>query len=412
MFRDFLGIQPLLPEAEMTSTDIRRKRSENNEERPNSKRVKLEKHGVNWSDIPRDVVECIIGHLSWIDRIRIRAVCKAWSVPTRHIPVPTIDKVPWALKTFSWTDDDCRLVDPFSREYVRGKLVGGEKSELFYVERTFASYRSRCDAVHWGSAYGWILFQKPQDWGLKVKPSTMLFLYSPFTTEIIKLPELKQHLTPHVATFSLNATSPKCVIFLFASDSQSHKTYVNLCSPGDHSWRTFEFTGVGDNSVLSAVHVNGVFYCVFAGGRLVGFNVQLQEWTILADPSPSVHFSLRLKLIVIDGDVWVFDQACLKLYRFDFSEMRWVHVKELEKHALFMGRSSFSVPAVGETSDLANTIFCYDCGSTCLCYGSTCLGHKESPLYLKCVELTKCAMAWIQPPLDGLWTANDLINAV
>ncbi|KAK8705625.1 hypothetical protein V6N13_049223 [Hibiscus sabdariffa] len=261
-----------------------------------------------WLDIPLDVVECIIGHLRWTDRIRMRVVCKTWSVPGRHIPAVAIDKLPWALKESSWVDDDCRLLDPSSRD---------------------------------------------------------------------------------------------------------------LCSPGDISWRTLEFNcGLesGDrNLILSVVYANGVFYYVFARGQLGAFNLQLEEWTILGGPFASGKFSFLLNLIVIDADVWVFDRESFELFRFDFSEMRWVYVKELKKHALFVGRTSFAVPAVGETSVLANTIF--SCGSdspSVRCYGSTCgCGtSKESLLYRKCVEATKRAMTWIQLPSAGIWTADDLIKAV
>ncbi|KAK8623440.1 hypothetical protein V6N13_118325 [Hibiscus sabdariffa] len=71
--------------------------TENFKGRPDSERQQPEQQGRNWSDIPRDIVECVIGHLHWTDRIRIRAVCKAWSIPTHHIP--TISKVPWATVT-------------------------------------------------------------------------------------------------------------------------------------------------------------------------------------------------------------------------------------------------------------------------------------------------------------------------
>ncbi|KAK9005529.1 hypothetical protein V6N11_042957 [Hibiscus sabdariffa] len=264
----------------------------------------------------------------------MRVVCKTWSVPGRHIPAVAIDKLPWALKESSWVDDDCRLLDPSSREYVTGKFVGGIR-----VER---HVRTKVSA----SAYG-------------------------------------------------------------------------LCSPGDISWRTLEFNcGLesGDrNLILSVVYANGVFYYVFARGQLGAFNLQLEEWTILGGPFASGKFSFLLNLIVIDADVWVFDRESFELFRFDFSEMRWVYVKELKKHALFVGRTSFAVPAVGETSVLANTIF--SCGSdspSVRCYGSTCgCGtSKESLLYRKCVEATKRAMTWIQLPSAGIWTADDLIKAV
>ncbi|KAK9005464.1 hypothetical protein V6N11_042897 [Hibiscus sabdariffa] len=227
----------------MAPTDCIRKRSENYKERPNSKRQLLGKEALNWSGIPCDVVECIIGHLCWADRIRMQAVCKAWSVPSRHIPA--IDKFPWALERYSYW-----LVDPFSGDYVRKKLVGGKERLRFIAEELFGRSAGPLDAL-------------------------------------VLLPELKRkepELGFQVSGFSLNATSPECFIILLALGVRDHKIHVNLCSPGDISWRTFEF-----NSGIEP-------------------------------------------------------------------DMRWVYVKDLNSHVLFLGQSSFAVPAVGETSELANTI--------------------------------------------------------
>ncbi|KAL4273476.1 hypothetical protein GQ457_13G008730 [Hibiscus cannabinus] len=159
----------------------------------------------------------------------------------------------------------------------------------------------------------------------------------------------------HLARFSLNATSPKCVIMVLALDLSSQKIYVNLCSPGDISWRTLEFNcGLGSRDrhlILSVVYANGA----------LGLCEEVEE-------------------------------AC----------------------ALFLGRTSFAVLAVGEVSVPANTIvYCGPDSPSVRYYGSTCtcVSGTKSPLYRKCVEATKCAMAWIQIPSAGIWTADDLIKA-
>ncbi|KAK8521454.1 hypothetical protein V6N12_005357 [Hibiscus sabdariffa] len=264
----------------MATSESRTKRSENYKERPNSKRLQIEKQGPNWSDIPCDIVECIIRYLGLEDRIRTRAVCKGWSVANCHIPaIAAIDRFPWALKKFGSIYGDYRLLDPFLE------------------------------------IYGWVLFGCYL--ALPPQRKLMLFLYSPFTSEVIKLPELK-------------------------------------------SWKSLELnSGIKAGRADSAIYANGVFYCYFLHGQLVGFNVEPEEWTVLVGSSNSLP--LACNLVMIDADLCVFDQygLKLKLFKFDFSEMRWVYEKDLNKHALFMGCSSFSVLAVGETSDLANSIVSY-----------------------------------------------------
>ncbi|TYH27398.1 hypothetical protein ES288_A02G067000v1 [Gossypium darwinii] len=95
---------------------------------------------VNWSDLPRDIFEGIIGRLGWVDRIRIRGVCKAWSVPNRHISA-IHKEIPWMLTKFSWSptnngqnfqvSGECLLLDPVSGEYVAEESVRGEGSRVF-----------------------------------------------------------------------------------------------------------------------------------------------------------------------------------------------------------------------------------------------------------------------------------------
>ncbi|KAL4363022.1 hypothetical protein GQ457_04G023870 [Hibiscus cannabinus] len=373
-------------------------------DRRNLKKRKLEKQNPNWSDLPREIIERIIGRLLWVDRIRIRAVCKAWSAPNSHIPA--IDKVPWAMKHFYWRPTDngqifclCTLCDPLSGEYVTERSLREE-------EFPFPFFAYPC-----ASACGWVLFSTRNI----EQAQTSLFLYSLFTREVIKLPELRESNRFQVATFSLNATSPKCAIFaLCLGPYGSRIIYVQTCFLGDRSWKTLQFNGFNClNHAKSAVYANGVFYCVFIGGQLCAFNVELQEWTVLISRWPYEFDLSDANLIASDGDLWLLDQTdleCLKLFKFDRLEMRWVYENNLNNRVLFAGCTSFFVPAVGEISRLANTIFC--CGQipySARCYGSTSPRCTRSRLSRKCVEATKFSKTWIELPLGGVWRAKDLI---
>ncbi|GMJ02552.1 hypothetical protein HRI_003924400 [Hibiscus trionum] len=364
-------------------------------------RQQPEKQVPEWSDIPRDIVERVIGYLNWTDRIRIRAVCKAWSTPNHH--VPGISKVPWALKI---NYGEYRLLDPFSGEYII-------KDSSIWKEYLVKHFARPC-----ASAYGWILLRK----SLFYLQTERLFLYSPFTTEVIKLPDIGVPLPVlpmhQVYAFSLNATSPKCVIFLL--HLRRYKINIKLCSAGDHSWKSFEFNCGFDNPcgecAVNAVYAKGVFYCVFTGGQLGAFDVELEEWSILADhPLPGFP-TISANLIASGADLWLLNRhvfQSFKLFKFDFSEMRWVYENNLNNRVLFIGTTSFSVAAVGvETSELADTIFCLDGPSYSVRrYGSTYRTSRESQLYRKCSEATEFGMVWIEIPSGGIWRANDLINA-
>ncbi|KAK5840631.1 hypothetical protein PVK06_009534 [Gossypium arboreum] len=118
---------------------------------------------VNWSDLPRDIFEGIIGRLGWVDRIRIRGVCKAWSVPNRHISA-IHKEIPWMLTKFSWSptnkgqnfqvSGECRLLDPVSGEYVAEESKqmlrppGGSAWKIFEFNNGFTEPNSAVDAIY------------------------------------------------------------------------------------------------------------------------------------------------------------------------------------------------------------------------------------------------------------------------
>ncbi|GMI69190.1 hypothetical protein HRI_000588300 [Hibiscus trionum] len=380
----------------MTTTGTR-----NSKKRRISRRWRLSKHGPNWSDLPLGILELIIGRLRWVDRIRIRAVCKAWSVPNTHIPA--VHELPWAMK-FCWeyaslssVKGDCRLLDPLSREYVVEEGSRGIECRVFR------------DAKPCASLYGWVLFKVCHS---IEKEITSLFLYSPFTTEVIKLPHLGEPPMFQVATFALNVSSPKCTIFLLWNKYGT--IYIKLCSAGDCSWKTFTFDGFDrPNVAVDAAYTNGVFYCVFDKGQLGAFNVELKEWTILVHHRPPGISFLDAKLIVSDADLRLLSHcSSLKLLKLDFSKMDWVYENDLNNHVLFIGCTSFSAPAVGETSQLANTIFASQTWLHPEVRFSGSTSPSRSRLYRNCVEAAECNMTWVAFPLGGIWRADDLIHAV
>ncbi|OMO76047.1 hypothetical protein COLO4_25695 [Corchorus olitorius] len=228
------------------------------------------------------------------------------------------------------------------------------------------------------SSYGWVLFRN----------ESLLFLYSSFTTELIKLPNVRSGFD--VATFSLDATSPKCLVFCLKLDENKRKIYINLYSSGEGSWKTFEF---GTNPPVSNDHIRpqlfqsraaiescvgipvhaayggGIFYCVFLRGELGAFDVGGQEWTMLTSGEgvPDFDFS-NAKLIVStesDREILVIGRRNSwmggdyyrnhQLLKFNFSELQWVQKNDLNKCALFIGCTCFFCPA-GEARKLIGQV--------------------------------------------------------
>ncbi|OMO96750.1 hypothetical protein COLO4_15114 [Corchorus olitorius] len=403
---------------------------------------------VNWWNLPLEIVEGIIGRLCWLDGLRMRAVWKAWSVSVPH------NNFPWALRrSQSWfpfkdlngdhTAYSYHLIYPPLHEDV----IGGFKREeipFFRDERAYAS------------SYGWVLLfgrrrllsepvTNPHGLGnfflcqssLLSEPVTKprclgnFFLYSPFTTEVIKLPELPDsdnfvtnyYYYDHklvVATLSLDATSPKCVIFglrikgeKYGLSIKGEKICIYICSPGDIAWKTYEFKFDRPNSTAEhAVYAGGIFYCVFSRGELGAFNLQLERWTMLTlEGRPGFDF-LHARLIASDGELRLMgreNSKALKLLKFDFSKKRWVKKNSLKNHVFFIGDGTcFSCPAVGETSELANHVF-----SRCWYPQVRCYGTKSDSLQYRnwARSTARDGNIWIEFPSGAFWSANDLMTA-
>ncbi|OMO96752.1 hypothetical protein COLO4_15116 [Corchorus olitorius] len=387
---------------------------------------------VNWSNLPLDIVE---------------PVWKAWSVSVPH------NNFPWALTISQWwfpvedlngdhTANPYHLIYPPLHEDLS---VGFRREEIPFF----------CDDRAYASSYGWVLLfgrrrllskpvTKPHGLGnfflcrrwLHSEPVTKprglgdFFLYSSFTTEVIKPPELPDsedfvtnyynHKLFDVATLSLDATSPKCVIFGLCIKGENVALYfkgekicIYICSPGDIAWKTYEFEFDRPYSTAKhAVYAGGIFYCVFSRGELGAFNLQLERWTMLTlEGQPGFGF-LHAKLIASDGELRLMgreNSEDLKLLKFDFSDKLWVKENSLNNHVFFIGDGTcFSCPAVGETSELANHVF-----SRCWYPQVRCYGTKSDSLqYQNWARSTeRNGNIWIEFPSGAFWSANDLMTA-
>ncbi|OMO96826.1 F-box protein [Corchorus olitorius] len=388
---------------------------------------------VDWSNLPLDIIERIIGRLGWLNRIltraRMRAVCKAWSVLAPPIPNPTIDNFPWALTrtVFYFPLKDLNGDQTGDRYYLNYPPLDKELSGGFRREEipVFS------DARAYASSYGWVLFFGRRR--LLSEPVTKphglgnFFLYSPFTTEVIKLPDSNhEHELVDVATFNLDATSPKCVIFGLRKTWK--KIFIYICSPGDIAWKTYEFEFDRPYSTAEhAIYADGIFYCVFSRGELGAFNLQLKERTMLTLKGlPGFDFQCA-RLIASDGELRLMGREKLEdihddyrtitfknskdlnLLKFDFSSKRWVREISLNNSVLFIGCTCFSCPAVGKTSQLANHVFsCSEFHPKVRCYGNKSEGRQ----YQNWARMTSYLNnIWIEFPSSAIWSANDLTTA-
>ncbi|GMI74398.1 hypothetical protein HRI_001109100 [Hibiscus trionum] len=240
----------------------------------------------DWSKLPKDIVGCIMGKLYWSHRIQMQGVCKAWRMVSLD-GVPTIDKAWLMTSEWSWIDCNrvigkCKLKDTSLGKEVYISRGVKEDGTLFI----WANFQS--------SRYGWALFRHDPKPGFRNR--CVLYMYSPFTDEMMKLPPLDLgfpvwdgNLT---ATFNLSSANSECLVFCFYRFKET--VCISTCLPRDGSWKSCYFVErhPDDNwygTSLSATYSDGCFYCLFSGGALGVFDVHSREWKLLVKCWPAPH---------------------------------------------------------------------------------------------------------------------------
>ncbi|KAJ4822013.1 hypothetical protein Tsubulata_041260 [Turnera subulata] len=344
--------------------------------------------------LPDDALRLIFSKTSFVDQIQLKLVCKSWKKLLDEGDIRSANILPWKM-FYSWqrvADDQglveglCKLYDPSHRKTYTledGITKRGPEATHKFVGAEILE-----------SKYGFVLFQKRTSFG-------SLFLYCPFTSEVIDLPKLERHAT--LATFSSNPTSADCLFFALrmggsaAMDSIS----ISLCRRGDHAWKTIQVLDsiTGSYLLRGVAYSNGAFFCLFEYGQLGAFNVATERWDLLfSEKWQSCYYPFES-----DGRLFSVQYTHgFRISRFDFSSRNWVQGASRKDLAAFPQHDSYSsmlIPAVGEATQLGgtlNTIF-----------PTTGVKHYSFRTYdylplLNAYSKTKLSSGmssvWIQPP--------------
>jgi hypothetical protein len=329
-----------------------------------------------WSDLPVNVLDVIAARLDALDQIYFRAVCKNWG-QTRRFPVNKT--LPWLLEHGWGFDENVYSVCSFHRPSANPSHVPYSK-----IERE--EFKVLHGAAICASKFGWLLLQK----------SSLSFFYNPYTKSIIKLPDL--NLSFNRTTFSSVPTSPDCFCFAIQSSKNDHRIYLSICHPGDREWSTLILDGFR-RAVEDVVYSNGTFYCVFTRGALGAFRVADQHWSLLTNRKQidRALFQSRAHMVASNGELWlVCPSKGFEVFRFDWSVMTWVQANTLGSQALFLGCTSLSVSAEGETSGFAERIY-YRYGIYSYCYSMETKQRCRCTLYPRDAN-GGTERVWIQPP--------------
>ncbi|KAL5837862.1 hypothetical protein ACOSQ3_015031 [Xanthoceras sorbifolium] len=359
----------------------------------------------DWSDLSIEILNLITERLYYIDQIRFRMVCKSWRLNI-YDDIKYADKLPWIMG------------------YSGKKKI---HSSLFYLyepsqkRRYLLKNKILVGAELRASKFGWLLLSKKLTKSYTCSSSSFFF-YSPFTGEIIQLPELHME-DINRATFSTAPASSNCVIFVINLCYRANKFCVSTFSLGDTTWSSHWFNDYHGHGPLiyNVAYAKGVFYCAFHAFDVMGaYNPALREWKL--HPYPPVFkrpYQYHLSLIESpdDGNLillsynyndpeWVF--------RFDQSQMKWfrienfmsgqsnadheqVEIENLNNRILFYSLDNgISLPAEGEASKLANTIY-----STSFRWYRWCTsrGGKGGTHQSPCPQIYD----WVDEGADRLW---------
>ncbi|XP_026378185.1 F-box/kelch-repeat protein At1g57790-like [Papaver somniferum] len=246
-----------------------------------------------------------------------------------------------------------------------------------------------------------------------------VFCYNPFTKATIRLPDVPDGYALGGMSFSSVPTSGDCVVIVISNwfpYFSSNDFYFLVTEPGKRAtdWNIYQFRYkshyINDfmPCINNPVFHNGVFYCLDYNGMLGVFDVKKGDrgWEVLSKslkqfsnfyPSYLVECDEKLLLVNVGQS-----GKSVDIYRLDDSEMVWVKLNSLGKHALFISyTSSFSV--VAPRSCMENKIYFPRLHGESILYYSLdtcryhCVGSNQhsSQDFHNTKERLSCT--WIQP---------------
>ncbi|XP_074285974.1 F-box/kelch-repeat protein At1g57790-like [Silene latifolia] len=336
-----------------------------------------------WSDLPGELLEIILSHLTLRENIRVSAVCKRWN--SIAVSVRLVNKPPWIMY-FPKFGDLYEFYDPLTR-----KTYSTEIQELCGSR---VCYTKGC----------WLLLYRPR--------THRLFFFNPFTRELIKLPRFE--ITCQIVAFSCEPTSSSCVVFTIKHVSPTIVA-ISTCHPGATEWTTANYqnrlpfvSSIWNKLVFS----NGQFYCLSLTGWLGVFDPKSLTWNVLVVPPPRCPENFFTKnwwkgkfLAEHDGDILVIYTCCSDypiIFKLDMANMVWDEIKTLDGISLFASFLS-SHSRTDLTGIMRNSVYF----SKVRFYGKRCVSYslKDCRYYPRKQfhdwgEQDPFESIWIDPPRD------------
>lgn len=145
--------------------------------------------GVNWCELPEDILGSISQRLQYKDHIRLRMVCTSWRRPT-HSTRPG-DTFPWLFSLKDW----CYGLFKPRKNLLYKYTILFVAILILHITGWITKQKQKCTSTSTLDLYssrttfrfalavrfGWLVVRE-------TCPCELLFLYNPFSLEVIELP--------------------------------------------------------------------------------------------------------------------------------------------------------------------------------------------------------------------------------
>ncbi|XP_057497400.1 putative F-box protein At5g55150 [Actinidia eriantha] len=247
-----------------------------------------------WSALPEEILELIFELLTDIfDLLRSQGVCFSWRYVAMNLyPNPT---TPLLLLP-------SRIKKSASREYVETISIsfGTTPPMVYRVQSIDVLSHTRC--VY--SYRGWLLMKS-------IENRSEIYLYNPFTTMHVQLPELPDNIGMLTFITSCSPNDPDCVIFLLCTANILHKGCI--CKRGDREWRKiFPLRTFYEDMI----YYKDAFYAIDKHGKVDLFNYRNCPSTVDTVSVMDMH-------IIGYPDMYLVESSCGEL---------WVVVRQVGSH--------------------------------------------------------------------------------
>jgi hypothetical protein len=341
-----------------------------------------------WDDLPMDLLEFLVRHVSLVDSIHLFAVCKVWNLTSNSIPLAKT--CPWLMYQEK-LDGTYKLLDSSNgKEYTK-------KIELpSFVFPT----QMLC------SKDGWVIV---------LGGNGAMFMVNPMIQHVVKLPALEVTYEDfHGITFTSIPTSLDCVVIGICTDRCDNSIEFHVWHSGEEEWMI-----IYDDEIpfcianTNPVFLNGKLYYLGETGELGVFDPVEQSWVTLDKPKPvymedhepPFRGTEDCYLLELGGDlVSVFRynyfnyEICV--YKLDRLKMEWIQLEDFAGWTIFLDpRSSFAKPSQHKSS-WSNKIF-----FTAIYSGTTKTSCASYCMESKRYEINFCDT---KKPLDCVWFEPNL----